>query len=135
MSATTTSSEFFKDKRVRWALSHAVPVDQIIDKVYHGLAEPLTGPFLPGSSGYDCSLEPVSFDLAKSRELLDEAGWKDSDGDGVRDKEIEGQRLPARVRPDDFLRQPAIPRRSPKSSRRTAGRSASTCGFRRPSGP
>ena len=42
--------EFFKDKRVRWAMSHAVPVDQIIDKVYHDLAERLTGPFLPGSS-------------------------------------------------------------------------------------
>jgi ABC-type transport system substrate-binding protein len=81
----------FQDKRVRWALSHAIPVDQIIDKVYHGLAERLTGPCLPGSSSYDESLEPVSFDLGKSRELLDEAGWKDSDGDGVRDKEIDGR--------------------------------------------
>ena len=87
--------DFFKDKRVRWAMSHAIPVDQIIDKVYHGLAERLTGPFLPGSSSYDSSLKPVAFDLDKARQLLDEAGWKDSDGDGVRDKEIDGKRVPA----------------------------------------
>ncbi len=87
--------DLFKDKRVRWAISHAIPVDQIIDKVYHGLAERLTGPFLPGSSGYDSSLEPVPFDLDKARKLLDEAGWTDSDGDGVRDKEIDGKRVKA----------------------------------------
>ncbi|HEX4144855.1 MAG TPA: ABC transporter substrate-binding protein [Pirellulales bacterium] len=87
--------EFFKDKRVRWALGHAIPVDQIIDKVYHNLAERLTGPFLPGSSSYDSSLKPVSFDLSEARRLLDEAGWKDSDGDGVRDKQVEGKRVAA----------------------------------------
>ena len=87
--------DFFKDKRVRWALSHAIPVDQIIDKVYHNLAKRLTGPFLPGSSGYDSSLEPVSFDLDKARQLLDEAGWTDTDGDGLRDKEIDGKRVAA----------------------------------------
>ncbi|HTU24327.1 MAG TPA: ABC transporter substrate-binding protein, partial [Pirellulales bacterium] len=87
--------DFFKDKRVRWALGHAVPVDRIIDKVYHNLAERLTGPFLPGSSGYDSSLEPVAYDLDKARALLDEAGWKDTNGDGVRDKEIEGKRVNA----------------------------------------
>jgi ABC-type transport system substrate-binding protein len=87
--------EFFKDKRVRWAMSHAIPVDQIIEKVYHGLAERLTGPFLPGTSTYNDSLELVTYDLGKSRELLDAAGWKDTDGDGVRDKEIDGKQVPA----------------------------------------
>jgi peptide/nickel transport system substrate-binding protein len=85
---------YFKDKRVRWALAHAIPVEQIIEKVYYGLADRLTGPFLPGSSSYDDSLEPIPFDLAKARELLDAAGWKDSDGDGVRDQEIDGKRVP-----------------------------------------
>ncbi len=88
---------YFKDKRVASrAEPHAIPVEQIIDKVYHNLAERLTGPFLPGSSSYDSSLKPVSFDLDKSRQLLDEAGWKDSDGDGVRDQEIDGKRVPAK---------------------------------------
>jgi ABC-type transport system substrate-binding protein len=88
--------DFFQDKRVRMAMSHSIPIDQIIDKVYHGLAERVTGPFLPGSSACDSSVKPVPFDLAKARELLDAAGWKDSDGDGVRDQEIDGKSVPAR---------------------------------------
>jgi peptide/nickel transport system substrate-binding protein len=88
--------DFFKDKRVRWAISHAVPVDQIINKVFHGLAVRATGPFLPGSPTNDSSLPAVEYDLDKSKKLLDEAGWTDSNGDGVRDKMIDGQRVDAK---------------------------------------
>ena len=59
--------EFFKDKRVRWAMSHAVPVEQIIQTIYHGLATRITGPFLPGSPSNDPSLKPIDFDLDKAR--------------------------------------------------------------------
>lgn len=85
----------FQDKRVRWAISHAVPVDQIIEKVYFGLADRLTGPFLPGSSSYNNELKPVAFDLEKAKALLEEAGWTDTDQDGIRDKLIDGKKTPA----------------------------------------
>jgi peptide/nickel transport system substrate-binding protein len=39
----------------------------------------------------DSSIVPVPLDLAKSRELLDEAGWKDTNDNGVRDKQIDGK--------------------------------------------
>ena len=87
--------EFFKDKRVRWALSHAVPVREVIDQVWKGLAVPTAGPFLPGSSACDDSIKPVRFDLARSKQLLDEAGWKDTDDDGVRDKLVDGRKVSA----------------------------------------
>ncbi len=85
----------FREKAFRWALSHATPVQQIIDSVFHGLAQRVTGPFLPGSSANDPSIEPVAYDLDRAKQLLDEAGWTDSDGDGVRDKIIEGVKTPA----------------------------------------
>jgi len=85
----------FRDKEFRWALSHATPVQQVIDTVFHGLAQRVTGPFLPGSSANDPSIEPVAYDLDRAKQLLEEAGWVDSDGDGVRDKEIDGERTPA----------------------------------------
>lgn len=88
--------EIFKDKRVRWALSHAVPIDTIIQNVFHGLATPVSGPFLPGSSSSDPSIAPVPYDLDKARALLDEAGWKDTDQDGVRDKLLGGAKVPLR---------------------------------------
>jgi ABC-type transport system substrate-binding protein len=88
--------ELFKDKRVRWAISHVIPIDQIIEKVYYGLAKRLTGPFLPGSSTYDDSLASISYDPEKAKALLDEAGWIDSNRDGIRDKMIDGKRVDAR---------------------------------------
>lgn len=88
--------DLFKDKAVRMALSHAVPVQKIIDEVFKGLAVPATGPFMPGSSASDASVKAIPFDLDKARALLDGAGWKDSDGDGVRDKMIDGRKVPAR---------------------------------------
>jgi ABC-type transport system substrate-binding protein len=87
--------DLFADKRVRWAVSHAVPIDDIIDKVYHGLAKPLNGPFLPGSTANDESIERVPYDLEKAKELLDEAGWKDTDGNGIRDKMVAGRNVEA----------------------------------------
>lgn len=88
--------EFFKDKRVRWALSHAMPINQMIDVVLHGLAQRTTGPMLPGSSANDASIPEVPYDLDRAAELLSEAGWKDTDGSGVRSKVINDVKVPAR---------------------------------------
>ncbi len=82
--------EFFKDKRVRWAMGHAIPIDEIIQTIYHGLAKRITGPFLPGSPGDDPSLKPLAYDLDKARSLLDEAGWKLPEGESIRSKMING---------------------------------------------
>ncbi len=88
--------DFFKDKRVRQAIGHAIPIDEIIDKIYFNLASRLTGPFLPGSSANDASLPPLEFNLDKAKALLDEAGWKDSNGDGVRDNTVAGKKVDAK---------------------------------------
>jgi ABC-type transport system substrate-binding protein len=95
MVAYNQKRDFFKDKRVRWALSHAIPVDQIIDVVFKGLAVRMTGPLTYGSSAYDASVPPVPFDLEKSAKLLNEAGWEDTDGNGIRSKSINGKKIQA----------------------------------------
>ncbi len=86
---------FFSDPMVRRALSHAVPIEQIIDKVLFGLAERVTGPFQVGSPANDESIPAIPYDLEAAAKLLDEAGWKDSDGDGVRDKVVNGVKVQA----------------------------------------
>lgn len=83
--------EIFKERAVRTALAHAIPVQKIIDKVLYGLGMPLSGPFLPGSSAYDGSLKPLSYDLDLARKMLDDAGWKDTNHNGIRDKTINGK--------------------------------------------
>lgn len=83
--------DLFKDKKVRTAISYAVPVDDIVKQIYSGLAVRTTGPFVPGGMFYDGAIQPIPLDLEKSKQLLEEAGWKDTNDNGVRDKEIDGK--------------------------------------------
>jgi peptide/nickel transport system substrate-binding protein len=84
-------NEKFKDLKVRQALAHAVNRSQIINTLLYGLAEPVESMVHPTKSYYNKNLKPFDFNLETSGKLLDEAGWKDSDGDGFRDKMLNGK--------------------------------------------
>jgi peptide/nickel transport system substrate-binding protein len=86
----------FRDARVRRALSHLVDKEGIVKTVLKGLGVPVESPIFVERPEYDRSLEPWPFDPARARQLLAEAGWSDSDGDGILDREIDGQRTPLR---------------------------------------
>jgi ABC-type transport system substrate-binding protein len=77
---------FFSDKRVRRAMTMAFDRQQLLDKVWVGLGTLVTGPFPPDAPHNDPSVELIPFDLAGAKKLLTEAGWTDSDGDGLLDK-------------------------------------------------
>ncbi len=81
------------DKRVRRALAHLVDVPSLVDGLFYGLAERTVGPFHPAKPYYHKGLEPIPFDPEKARALLAEAGWEDTNGNGIADKEINGQRV------------------------------------------
>jgi ABC-type transport system substrate-binding protein len=81
---------WFKDRRVRWAMSHAFPAQRLLEEVFMGLGELTTGPMPAFLPFYDKSIPAVPFDLARAAALLDEAGWKDSNGDGIRDQQVGG---------------------------------------------
>jgi len=81
-----TKSKKFADARVRRALSMALDRWSLVRDLYKGLARVTSGPFNQDTEWYDKTVEPLPFDLEGAAKLLDEAGWKDSDGDGVRDK-------------------------------------------------
>lgn len=78
----------FADRRVRRAMTYALNREKIIANVFVGLGKVATGPFLASSPYNDPDIEPLPFDLDEARRLLEEAGWTDTDGDGLVDKDL-----------------------------------------------
>jgi peptide/nickel transport system substrate-binding protein len=77
----------FKDKRVRRALNLAVDKQELIDGVLIGLGQACTGPFVQGSWAFDEGLMPAPYNPDRAKRLFFEAGWSDTDGDGIIDKD------------------------------------------------
>ena len=74
------------DKRVRQAMWHAMNNEVIGEKMYHGLRFPATTLIIPVfASFHDAENEGRPYDPEKAKALLDEAGFKDVDGDGIRE--------------------------------------------------
>jgi peptide/nickel transport system substrate-binding protein len=76
----------FADVHVRQALTHAIDRGLIATTILEGLAPVTHGPVQPVSWAHNPQVRQYAFDPARARTLLDEAGWKDTNGDGVRDK-------------------------------------------------
>ncbi|MBI9081272.1 MAG: peptide-binding protein [Pseudodesulfovibrio sp.] len=78
---------FFKDVRVRRAIDHAIDRREIVKGVLYGLGEAANGPYKPGTWQYNDEIKPRAYELETARKLLAEAGWIDTDGDGLLDKD------------------------------------------------
>lgn len=76
----------FQDVRVRRALAMALDKREIIDGVLMGYGRSATGPFPPSSWAFDPTVPEVPFDPGRAKALLAQAGWGDTDRDGVLDK-------------------------------------------------
>lgn len=97
---------FFKSKKVRQAMTMAIDRSRIIKQNLNGMGIEITGPFSHLTSAYDKSIHPWPFDIQRARELLEEAGWYDGDGDGILDKEIDGKRVPFEFSLTYFVKNP-----------------------------
>lgn len=79
--------EPLEDVKVRQAMSYAIDRYEIAEHVLYNVGEPAAGPFLPTMVWANKSLNPYTRDLEKVDKLLTAAGWVDTDGDGIRDKD------------------------------------------------
>ncbi|HOY69259.1 MAG TPA: peptide-binding protein [Methylotenera sp.] len=77
----------FDDVRVRQAINYAINKQEIIDGVLLGLGEPIASPYKPGTRWSNPALKPYSYDPEKARQLLKEAGFSDSNADGILEKD------------------------------------------------
>lgn len=77
----------FADRRVRQALTYAIDKKEIIKGVLLGLGRVCTGPIKPETYWFNPKVRRYPYNPAKAKELLAQAGWTDSDGDGLLDKD------------------------------------------------
>jgi peptide/nickel transport system substrate-binding protein len=78
---------WFGDKRIRQAIAYAIDKEEIVDGVLFGLGKPATGPYVPNTWPYNPNVKKYEYNPDKARALLAEAGWRDTDGDGLLDKD------------------------------------------------
>ena len=79
-----TRREPFTDAAVRRAMTLAIDRQEIIDALLRGYGSPATST-IPAWHEYDPGLAPLPHDPAAAGRLLEEAGWADRNGDGVRE--------------------------------------------------
>ena len=82
----------FNDPLFRTALGYAVDRDAIVESSRGGYSTPMLGPLAPGLIGYDASVGEqygTPYNPETARQMLEELGWVDSDGDGIREKDGE----------------------------------------------
>jgi peptide/nickel transport system substrate-binding protein len=84
--ALNNRSPLFSDARVRRALTMLLDRPAIVRGLYHGSARIISGPWAPDSPAYDSGVTPLPFDPRAAADLLDQAGWRDTNGNGTRDR-------------------------------------------------
>jgi peptide/nickel transport system substrate-binding protein len=78
------------------AMTYFTNRKQMLKTILFGLGEVVEGPIYFFRPEYDKDLPNRDYDPRKALELLREAGWSDSDGDGILDKVIDGRKVPFR---------------------------------------
>ena len=81
----------FKDVRVRQAMTHLTDRDGMVANLLFGLAETVEGPISNFRQEYNHELESYGYDVDRALDLLYEAGWDDTNNDGVLDNIIDDE--------------------------------------------
>ncbi len=75
----------FADARVRRAMTMLTDRERLADEIYRGYGQVASGPFALGSPQENPSIEPLPRDVSAATNLLAEAGWTDTNNDGILD--------------------------------------------------
>lgn len=91
-------TDFFSDLNVRKAFAMLTPVDLMIQNLFSDKALRMSGIVSPLKKDiFNDDLKSYSFNIDEAKKLLSDAGWKDSDGDKILDKIINGKKTDLKV--------------------------------------
>lgn len=80
-------SDTLSDAGIRAALALATDRQMLVDQALQGQGDPVHLPIPPGIFAYNSELPPSSVSIETAKQNLEEAGWTDKDGDGIREKD------------------------------------------------
>jgi len=78
--------KMFRDVRTRRAMAHLIDRESLRCSIARCMGNPLTGIWPSDHACTPGEIKPLGYDPALARKYLDEAGWRDADGDGIRDR-------------------------------------------------
>ena len=82
-----------QDVNVRRAIQYGIDRDRVIDMVYLGYARKYNSWLYEEDPLYNKNLPAYEYDPARARKILDDAGYTDTDGDGLRNDPKTGENL------------------------------------------
>lgn len=90
----------FKDDPVtRKAMAHLLDIQTLIEKELGGYGEPIASFSHPSKPDYlSKDVQPFQYDVELAKQLLAQAGWADTDQDGVLDRVIDGASVPLNIK-------------------------------------
>jgi len=71
---------------VRRAMTMALNRKSLLDNFYFGKGQELAGPVIDSSPFYNAELRPLPYNPEKAKAMLDSVGFRDQDGDGIRER-------------------------------------------------
>lgn len=91
--ALNLRNPFFSDVKVRRAVLLAIDREKMLQETFLGRGMVVDSPILPFSWAFNSQIEHAPFDPSEASMLLEEAGWKDEDGDGMLEKIVNGKKV------------------------------------------
>lgn len=83
-----------RDQRIRWAISLGMDREYMLKTLYLNKGTLVSGPFPPGSPYYNRDITGYPYNVEEARGFLEKAGCQDSDGDGILELPLRGERYP-----------------------------------------
>jgi peptide/nickel transport system substrate-binding protein len=84
--AWNNQNPLFSDPEVRRALTLAIDRKTLVDTILGEYGKVASSPIISTIWAHDKTLQPLPYDPAQARRILESKGWKDSDGDGLLDR-------------------------------------------------
>jgi peptide/nickel transport system substrate-binding protein len=95
----------FEQPKIRQAIAAAIDRDDLIDKALQGGGVATNGPFQPGTWEYNPDPSLQAFNPQKSKKILADLGWKDTNSDWILEKDGKDLQFTVLVDKGDKLRE------------------------------